>query len=124
MPGSDFPGPVGTTIFVECSLRADDIRDALDRAEQAFLNDGYRVEHISRCIGYDLDDWDYDDCGGWSHNPDNSWDEMALFVLENGQLDEFPMVHCIDYDAAMNAFIELARTGNRSADIQWFPPVA
>ena len=61
MPGSDFPGPVGTTIFVECSLRADDIRDALDRAEQAFLNDGYRVEHISRCIGYDLDDWDYDD---------------------------------------------------------------
>ena len=61
MPGSDFPGPVGTTIFVECSLRADDIRDALDRAEQAFLNDGYRVEHISRCIAYDLDDWDYDD---------------------------------------------------------------
>ena len=103
----------------------DDIRDAIesigeatnwllidDQMVGAFFHNG---EHA--CVYRD-------DCGGWSHNPGNSWVEMALFVLENGQLDEFPMVHCIDYDAAMNAFIELARTGNRSADIQWFPPVA
>lgn len=57
--------------------------------------------------------------GAWSHNPNNPGDEFAPFVLENGQLDEFPLSHCLDYDSAMEAFLELARTGELSPKIQW-----
>ena len=49
--------------------------------------------------------------GAWSHNPNNSEDEFAPFVLENGQLDEFPLSHCIDYNSAMDAFLECRRLG-------------
>lgn len=74
----------------------------------AFFNNG---EHA--CVYRNSD-------GAWSFNPNNPKDQVAPFILENGELDEFPLSHCIDYESAMDAFIELARTGELSTRIQWY----
>ncbi|GAA5509366.1 hypothetical protein [Novipirellula caenicola] len=99
----------------------DHLRDAVESIAEAtnwlFIDDEmigaffHNGEHA--CVYRDSD-------GAWSHNPENSEDEFAPFVLENGQLDDFPLSHCIEYDAAMDAFIELARTGELSGKIKWY----
>jgi hypothetical protein len=56
-PGDTLPAAA----HVECFVPADQIRDALNRAETALLRDGYEIVDISRCIRLDVNDWNYEE---------------------------------------------------------------
>jgi hypothetical protein len=60
-PGTGFPGPPESSIFVECFVPASPIHTALDLAKEALAHDGYELVDVHRCIRFDLDDWDYDE---------------------------------------------------------------
>jgi len=56
-PGSGFPGPRDATIYVECYVPESQIRNALDRAEEALGREGFLMLNATRCSRFDLDDW-------------------------------------------------------------------
>lgn len=53
-PSHDYPNGA----VVECYVPTQDISDALTAARQQFLEDGYSVVDISRCIPFESEEWD------------------------------------------------------------------
>ena len=57
----------------------------------------------------------------WSSNPDRAddFESTVEFMIENGQVDDFPACSVIPASAAVEAFIDFYRTGRRSDAISW-----
>lgn len=57
--------------------------------------------------------------GAWSHTPGNPEDEYAQFMLENGQIDDFPLSQCVSVSDGIAAFLETADSEALSTRIAW-----
>jgi len=60
-----------------------------------------------------------DSDGAWSQTPGASDDDCDQFLLENGQIDEFPLSQCVPTVDGIAAFLDTAMTGELSTKIAW-----
>jgi hypothetical protein len=85
MPGSGFPGPAGVSIYVECYVPADRIHEALLIADRALAVEKYRLHDVSRCVRFDLEDWNFDD-----YSADSEARKVCERVAANGEVEFGP----------------------------------
>lgn len=57
--------------------------------------------------------------GAWSNSPSQPDDQFEQFILENGQIDEFPLSQCVPTQLGINAFLDTVNNGTLSPRIEW-----
>jgi len=87
LPGSEFPGPPGVPIFVECYVAEDRIDEALCKVERALAVEHYHLNDVSRCVRFDLEEWNFDD-----YPADSDARVLCERVAVSGQVEFGPFV--------------------------------
>jgi hypothetical protein len=86
LPGSEFPGPPDAGIIVECFVPERDISDALDAARRALLKQRFELQDVTRCLMFDLADWDAE------ADPEGSARQVVERVTKSGKVEFGPFL--------------------------------
>ncbi len=80
------PFPTGTLVYILIYVPAEFLRDALQKAESALSDDGYDVVDYTRCVRFELDDWDYEE-----HPADSEVRIICERLAASGELQYGPV---------------------------------